>query len=379
MDRKVRYESFGGIVGLSNPPALVFVDQQYMRELGFPGSPLWSGPSTHLSAPTEVHFNVTRRCQLQCRHCTSASSPQAAEGLSTDALRHAIDTLAEMGVFHIAFGGGEVFLRDDAIELAHYARSRGIVPNATTNGHCMSESLAVACRVFGQVNVSLDGIGADYGAVRGSGDFEHADRALRQLVAAGVPTGVNCVVSRRNFDTFDRVVAHAQRLKLVEVLLLRVKPSGRAASVYPTLALDAQQGREFFPRVERLARRHRINLQADCSFVPHICHHRPSKKAMRFLAVEGCGGGDMLLGVNADGALNACSHSDQWFGKVDELPLLWGAHPHFHQFRNRRVSDPRCVGCGYFELCRGGCPLFAEFLTGDFNAPDPECPAIAGQ
>jgi radical SAM protein with 4Fe4S-binding SPASM domain len=378
MGNRVRCESFGGIIGLTDPPALVFVDQQYMRELGHADSPLWHGPARHLTAPTEVHFNLTRRCMLACRHCTSSSTSQDTREMTGAQAKEGIDTLAAMGVFHIAFGGGELFLRRDAIELAEYARQHGIIPNATTNGHRMSEELASQCRVFGQVNVSLDGVGDGYGLVRASGDFEQADRALRLLIEAGVGTGVNCVVSRVNFDRLQEVVAHADRLGLREVLFLRLKPSGRAAGIYHDLALTAEQGRAFFPLLKKLAKRYRPTLQVDCSLVPHICFHRPSKRAMRALGVEGCGGGGMLLGVNADGALNACSHHGQWFGQVSELPRLWDNHEHFRRFRERKVSDPRCRACGYFSLCRGGCPLLAEFLAGDFNAPDPECPFLVG-
>jgi radical SAM protein with 4Fe4S-binding SPASM domain len=377
MERRVRYEHFGGIVGLTEPPALVFVDRQAMRELGYADSPLWRGPATHLSAPTEVHFNVTRRCTLECRHCTSSAVPGAAHQLGTEAIKRSIDTLAAMGVFHVAFGGGELFLRDDAIELAAHARARGLVPNATTNGHVLTEELARACRVFGQVNVSVDGVGSAYGLVRGAGDFERADRALRLLAGAGVSTGINCVVSRLNFDGLAGVVAYADRLRLREVLLLRLKPSGRAAGVYDDLRLTAAQGRAFYPLLRRLARRSRATLQIDCSFVPHVCVHRPSKRAMRALGVDGCGGGNLLLGVGPSGALSACSHHREQVGSVERLPQLWNEHDHFRRFRDRSPGEPRCRACGYFDVCRGGCPLFAEHVTGDFDAPDPECPALA--
>jgi radical SAM protein with 4Fe4S-binding SPASM domain len=376
MEPRVRFEAFGGILGLDEPPALVFVDRAYLRELGHAESPLWQQARTHLTAPTEVHFNLTRRCTLACRHCTSQSGPGASAELSNEQARRALQVMSGMGVFHVAFGGGELFLRSDAIELASHARQLGMVPNATTNGHCMTAELARACTVFGQVNVSLDGVGPRYGILRGAGEFQAADRALRQLVQAGVRTGINCVLTRDNFDDLQEVVAYADGLGLHEVLLLRLKPSGRARQLYHQHALTAEQGRALMPSLKRLSKRFRTPLQTDCSFVPHLCAHRPSKRAMAMLGVEGCSGGDMLLGVDAEGALNACSHHGQWVGHVSALPSLWDTHEHFRTFRQRRVQDPRCLSCRYLNLCRGGCPLFSEFLTGDFNAADPECPVL---
>ena len=69
---RARYESFGGIVAVDDPVGLAFVDQQFMRELGYPDSPLWQDTQRRfLSAPTEVHFNLTACCPLACRHCTT--------------------------------------------------------------------------------------------------------------------------------------------------------------------------------------------------------------------------------------------------------------------------------------------------------------------
>jgi radical SAM protein with 4Fe4S-binding SPASM domain len=374
--RRARYEAFGGIVQLEDPVALAFVDRAMMRELGYGPSPLWQRSTRVLSAPVEVHFNVTSRCSLSCRHCT-ADAGDGAE-LGTTAVKQALDVLADAGVFHVAFGGGELFLRDDALELAAHARARGMVPNATTNGHSLTEPLARRCTVFGQVNVSLDGVGERYRALRGSGSFEQADRALRWLVRAGVSTGINCVASRPTFDHLEEVVAYAHRRGASEVLFLRVKPSGRARSIYHELKLTPAQGRGLLPLLRRLARRYRPRLQLDCSLVPHICSHRPSRRAMEMLGIEGCGAGNLLLGVRADGRINGCSHHPASLGDVRDLPALWATHPHFRSLRERRVTDPTCRGCRYFAVCGGGCPLFSEFLLGDPGAPDPECPVLLG-
>ena len=63
-ERTIRYEHFGGIIGLREPPALVFVNRRFMKRLGYLDSPLWHGAPAHLSAPTEVHFSVTNVCPL---------------------------------------------------------------------------------------------------------------------------------------------------------------------------------------------------------------------------------------------------------------------------------------------------------------------------
>jgi len=375
-DQKVRYESFGGIIGLREPPALVYVNHAYLRKLGYPGSPLWHSRRSHLSAPTEVHFSITNRCPLHCRHCTADSGPERAGELTTGEIKAALDVLAKMQVFHVALGGGELFARPDAIEIAEYALSLDIVPNATSNGYYMTPELARQCRVFGQINISLDGIGDSYGVIRGADNFDRADRALRLLAEAGVTTGINSVVTRANFDRLREVVAHAHELGLREVLLLRLKPSGRARQIYDDYKLTPDQAKQLFPLVLRLAREFKPVIQVDCSFVPMICYHKPSRQTMRLLGIEGCEGGNILLGMRPDGRVNSCSHYPDYYESIFTLPRLWEEHEHFKRFRARRITSGYCVRCRYGGICRGGCPLFAMYASGDFDLPDPECPVL---
>ena len=133
-----RFESFGGILAMEDPPMLVHVDRDFMRSLGHSACSAWQeseeSETQPLSAPLEVHLSVTNACSQRCGHCYMDSGQNDAGELSSAELRRAIDLLAEMGVFHVALGGGEALERPDFFELAAHARERGMVPNLTTNG-----------------------------------------------------------------------------------------------------------------------------------------------------------------------------------------------------------------------------------------------------
>jgi Fe-coproporphyrin III synthase len=69
-----------------------------------------------------VVWNMTSRCNLQCRHCYLGSSPDAGEhALTTLEVRALIDDLAQIGAPVLLFSGGEPLLREDLFELASYA------------------------------------------------------------------------------------------------------------------------------------------------------------------------------------------------------------------------------------------------------------------
>lgn len=376
---KHRMESFGGILALEDPPMLVHVDRNFMRGLGHGPSPLWEGPeSSLLSAPLEVHFSVTNACTLRCRHCYMDSGERDAGELSAEAFRKVVDLLAGMGVFHMALGGGEALERPDLFELASYVRSRGIVPNLTTNGLLMTREAAAKCRIFGQVNVSIDGVERFREAGRDPEALAEAVRGVDLLLEAGVNVGLNCVVVRQSFEQLPGVFAFAGERGLTDLEFLRLKPSGRGRLDYFARRLTPEQNREFYPLIRDLSLEYGVPAKIDCSFVPMFCWHRPDKALMEQFSVYGCEAGNVLLGVRSDGRFAGCSFLTGE-ESIFELPRLWSGSAQLSRLRSwtDRAPEP-CRACAYLDICKGGCRAVAEFVAGDFSAPDPECPFADG-
>ena len=380
---RVRAEHFGGIVELRKPRALLHVDRAMMRRLGHASSPLWDGAddgaqaqldSRPLSAPTEVHVVLSRRCAAGCKGCYVDATPQGA-ALSYEEACRILDELAAMGVFHIALGGGEAIELDYLFAVAEHAVLRGIVPNLTTSGLGLDEKLAARCRVFGQINVSVDGVGDGYLRARGFDGFRHAERALRLLRAVKREVGINCVVSRSSFEGLPAVARLARKLRLNELELLRFKPVGRGASLDEELS--PEQAKAIYPLAKRLMWRNLLRVKLDCSFAPMVFWHAPSAAAAAFFGVQGCVGGDVLAAVTPEGALTGCSFAgpDEADARVPgAMQAAWGAG--FRSFRDFVKAPPEpCASCEYLSLCRGGCRAVAQ-AHGPFMDPDPGCPRV---
>lgn len=375
---RLRAEAFGGIVQTENPPALLYVDREYMRELGWKEDPLWRGAETvgALTAPTEVHLTVTRRCDAGCKGCYTDSTARGTD-LSTDYWKGIIDRLAAMGVFHLAMGGGESTLRPDLFELAAHARARGLVPNLTTNGLGLTPALAAACRVFGQINVSLDGLGAAYAAVRGFDGFARAVRGIELLVQAGNRPGINCVVTRANIDGLEDLVRFADGKGLSEIEFLRFKPTGRGRAQYAALAVPVERHRRFLRELRVWMEAYRTPLKIDCSFVPFLCDLAPDPELLARFGVHGCEAGNVLAAVQPEGTFSACSFVAEPAGQAADMAEAWASAPQLAAFRAYAARAPEpCSTCAYLEVCRGGCHVVSEHLTGDRFAPDPECPRV---
>lgn len=372
-----RPEPFGGILQTEDPPALVYVDREFFTSLGLQGGRAWQAEDPgFLSAPTEVHLTLTRRCNAACTGCYTNSTAKGTD-LPTEFWRSVIDRLADAGVFHLAMGGGESTLRSDLFELAAYARQRGLVPNLTTNGLGFTPELATQCHVFGQINVSVDGLGTHYAAARGFDGFMRADAALRMLLEVGVRPGINCVVTQQNVDGLEELVRYADHLGLSEIEFLRFKPTGRGRHVYAAQRVEPARLTSLFRDLQCWIARYRTPLKIDCSFVPFLCDLDPDPQLLERFGVHGCEAGNVLAAVQPEGTYSACSFIDESAGEALQMPNEWSSNRQLTFFRSYWQAAPQpCASCNYRNICRGGCRAVAAFVTGTAAAPDPECPRV---
>lgn len=377
MAKRVRPERFGAMVALERPPALVAVDRAMARRLGADGGALWEGADPGLdvdplTAPNEVHLAVTERCPAGCKGCYADAKPQGHHP-STDALVARLEELARQGVFSVAFGGGEALIRDDLPELARAARAAGLTPTLTTSGIGLSPKRARALTDFEQINVSYDGVGDTYASVRGYQGAPQAERAMGALREAGVPFGVNVVLTRASFPRVPETAARAVALGAREIQLLRFKPAGRGRLDYLAQRLSEPQIARFPATLRALSERFDVGVRIDCALVPFLGGDAREEDLVRF-GVMGCEAGRSLLAVKANGASSPCSF---WEGAGEPAERAWERDPTVARFRDYRRALPEpCASCPVRRACRGGCRIVAAHVGGQPFAPDPECPRV---
>jgi MoaA/NifB/PqqE/SkfB family radical SAM enzyme len=119
-----------------------------------------SWTSSRLYAPVNLTWEITRACNLSCRHCLSADLRRSGT-LELDFTQCAtlIDELDRLKVFQINFGGGEPFLREDFLSILEYAQGKGIVTCVSTNGTVLNRALVERLKRMNllSIQVSLDG------------------------------------------------------------------------------------------------------------------------------------------------------------------------------------------------------------------------------
>ncbi len=321
-----------------------------------------------LRAPVSVTWEVTAKCNLQCRHCLSAGREEKTPELDLGQCRAFIDELGRMEVFQINFGGGEPFLREDFIAILAYAHSKGITTCVSTNGvaHDMALAAQLARMELLRIQVSLDGAtAATNDAIRGGGTYNRILEGIEIFKKSGfADLSINTVVTRTNYSEIEALLELAKFYR-IKTRMSRFRPSGKAKRVWWQYCLDREQ----LAGLSEFLNAHREVLTGDSFF-------SITGEDRRDLGLNICGAARMTCSVLPDGSVYPCAFlRDEpfWAGNVAREPLgvIWLCAPAFN--RLRAINAKACEGCRRFRLCHGGCPAVAYFLFQSLNHPDPEC------
>lgn len=204
-------------------------------------------------------------------------------------------------------------------------------------------------------------------------------------LALGLPPSPRWQRPRGHFSAPTEVhvvstVAAAARAGAREIEVLRYKPAGRARSDYKARAMTAAQRAGFaavaFALADRFAE---LDIKLDCSLVPFLVATDPDPAIVQRFGVMGCEAGNMLAAVRGDGRPTACSFIERAAG-TDAQALFgeaWDTSPELQRWRGFVNAAPEpCASCPWAAVCRGGCKVVSEHLTGERFAPDPECPRV---
>jgi mycofactocin radical SAM maturase len=327
--------------------------------------------ATGLDAPICLTWELTYACNLACVHCLSSSGRRDPRELSTAECKAVIDELQRMQVFYVNIGGGEPTVRPDFWELVDYATAHQVGVKFSTNGVKITPE--VAARLAGSdyvdVQISLDGATAEVNdAVRGTGSFATAVRAMEHLSDAGVRGfKISVVCTRHNIPQLDAFKSLADRFDAT-LRLTRLRPSGRGADVWDDLHPTAAQQRELYDWLVA----HGDGVLTGDSFF-HLAAYGESLPGLNL-----CGAGRVVCLIDPVGDVYACPfaiHDAFLAGNVRSgggFRSVWQESELFRELR-RPQSGGACSSCSAYDACRGGC-MAAKFFTGlPMDGPDPEC------
>ncbi len=340
-----------------------------------------------------VAWEVTRSCNLACRHCRAEAHSEPYPGeCDTDAAKALIDTFPQLGSPIIIFTGGEPLLRPDIFELARYARDKGLRAVMAPNGTLITPENAGEIKAAGiqRCSISIDGASAAYhDAFRGEpGAFDAALRGIARLREAGVPFQINTTVTKDNLARFREIFSLAERLGAAAWHIFLLVPMGRAESLQDQV-ISSREYEETLNWFYDFRKTTAMHLKATCA--PHYYRIMRQRAAAEGLAVtpdvfgmdaltRGCLGGTGFCFISHVGQVQPCGYLELDCGNVFQTPFpeIWRSAKPFLQFRDRAAYEGKCGPCEFHKVC-GGCRARAYSLTGNHMAEEPLCGYTPGR
>ena len=89
----------------------------------------------------QVEFDVTKKCNASCPFCFQGKKHVSDDKLTLTDIDKMFDDLRELGTFHIAFSGGEPFIRDDFIDILKLARNHNFRISIITNAMLLNKDI----------------------------------------------------------------------------------------------------------------------------------------------------------------------------------------------------------------------------------------------
>ncbi len=273
-----------------------------------------------------LEFQITTKCNLSCRHCY-IGRPENVE-LPAKKIRAVLAEFEKMQGLRLLITGGEPLLHSDFAEINELLPGYAFRKILFTNGLLLTAECVKRLGVD-EIQVSIDGLEGGHDALRGTGTFKRALKAVETARDAGFDVSVSTMIHSKNLDEFDGME------KLFRTL--RIKDW--------SVDVPCAEG----------------NLMNNPSF-----YLKPDV-AGRYLGYgfgEGLHGGGKgfacglhLASVLADGMVAKCAfYRSAPAGNIDEgLGVCWS--------RITPVSlDELECRCAVRDTCRGGCRYRAELM-----------------
>ncbi|WP_376789871.1 radical SAM protein [Thermoflexus sp.] len=334
--------------------------------------------------PLLIYWELTRACDLACRHCRAEAIPwRDPRELSTAEGFALLDRLTAFGepLPHLVLTGGDPLKRPDLFDLIAEARRLGFPVALTPSGtYALAEDVIARLKAAGiwMLALSLDGSTAErHDALRGvPGSFAQTVRAALWAVAAGLPLQINTLVCAETMPDLPAIAERVAALGARRWSLFFLIPIGRGRLL-----------REISPEESEQLMHWLIDLASQVPFEIKTteAHH------YRRVLVERVGGrlppaARRGFGVRDGNGVMFISHIGEIYpsgflpiplGDVrrEDPVVTYREHPLFRALRDPDALKGKCGRCPFRAIC-GGSRARAYAHTGDPLESDPLCPYL---
>lgn len=334
-------------------------------------------------------WELTLKCDLNCRHCGSRAGRARDDELTLPEARKLAKELAELKCRFMTLSGGEPLLRKDWALIAETLVDNGVTTGMISNGRHWNDDVARTVKTIGLESVafSVDGFQEAHEYQRRvKGQWQQVLDTIDNAVGHGLKTSVVTTINNRNLGELE-----ALRELLADHGVLRwqvqfATPTGNMAD-NRGLVMDPKDIIKAVPMIARMCRddrRPKVYPGHDVGYFGEPEEHlRDQKAAIPFWT--GCSAGCSVIGIESNGNIKGCLSLPSAMNGVDKfvegnvrehsLREIWfreGAFAYNREFTVEQLGG-FCRTCDYADICRGGCTWSCFAETGQMLRDNPYC------
>lgn len=309
-----------------------------------------------LRAPLNVEWEITKECNLRCKHCYTSAGVREPEELTTDGVLSVIDQLDKIGVSDITISGGEPLLRKDLEVITSELTRREIPFIVYTNGILLSrerqQSLKEAgARIF---SLSLNGTTREtHNYVQGDTTFDTVLKRIAELKDNDLHVQALYTLMKVNLKEASELPSLMDKVGLNSLCIYPFYPTGRG--FYHATEFEIE-GEALFNVIEDLTKDERIFLGGCLKGIFHgsLVKGSPCARLMCLVSSEGKFRPCNFLPFQTEESLLHKDVYTLWKSPVLEKVRKW-----------QDITERKCRECQYVKTCRGDCLAFHMPLLSD--------------
>jgi len=188
----------------------------------------------------KINFELTTRCNLNCRHCLRDKSLK--KDLDFKLFEKIINQIKAYSINRIGFTGGEPLVYPHFKEVIEKSAEEGFEISFVTNGIGLEKYASFLSQKeiadkISHICVSLEGVNEETNdTIRGKGSFKKALKGIASLYAHKLPFAIKFTINSQNYKDLEQMALFAGKLGAFELQLAFIFPTPENLSLGLALA-----------------------------------------------------------------------------------------------------------------------------------------------
>lgn len=285
---------------------------------------------------TAITIELNTSCNWRCKHCYIDDYNNQSK-LSLEVLEKLFIDLRELGVIHILFTGGEIFLRTDIIDILKLARSYFFNVSLFTNASLLDENLiknikdlyldVVSCTLFSMKPDIHDDIS------QSKGSLLKTLKNLDMLKKYNVPVQVKHIITKLNQFEYKEVSQYCKEMGF---------------GFLPTTSIFPKRDKDCSP----------LNLRVSKDYIyenlANLDYYREYTLFEKSRDMYICNATRYSLSILANGEIHPCSNLYKKIGNIlnDDIKTIWKESKYLNYVQNLQWKDLQgCNSCESSNYC----------------------------